>query len=184
MFRGRLVCVTCRLFFDQKWRLNAPLRNAPFTQRRSRRSLPNASPARCRSGPEPRVAASGATDPSTLPAAARGARTSAVGRGSENTSGDSRGRRRNGVRSTGASALDARRLAEIARSTTSRHATGMATDPAVTIICSPTRREVAASKCCVAHTTQRSPRRRRRRAPRHGGPPSWPTKLRSSRGVS
>ena len=184
MFRGRLVCVTCALFFDQKWRRNAPVRNAPFTQPGSRHSSRSASPARCRSGRERRVAVSGAIRRSTPPVGARGARTSAAGPGNENTSGGSPARRPSAGRSTAACVQVARPPDVTARSTTSLHATGTVTAPAATITSTPTNSATGVSRCCVAHIMRRSRRLRPPRAPRRGGPPSWQAKLRSSRGVS
>ena len=46
------------------------------------------------------------------------------------------------------------------------------------------RAATAVSRSCVARITPRSPRHRPRRVPRHDGPRSWLAKLRSSRGVS
>jgi hypothetical protein len=184
MFRGRLVCVTCALFFDQKWRRNAPVRNAPFTQRDFHRSLRSASPAHCRNGPVSQVVASGAIRRSTRRGGARGAPTSADGLGNVSTSGDSLARPRSVARSIAASGRVALPHEETARSTTSRHATATATGRAVITISSPMSSVSEVSRCCAVHTMRRSPRRRPPRAPRHGGRPSWPVKLRSSRGVS
>ena len=184
MFRGRLVCVTCALFFDQKWRRNAPVRNAPFTQPGFHPSSRSASPAHCRSGPVSQVVASGAIQRSTHRGGARGAPTSADGPGNGSTSGDSLARPPSVARSIAACDRVAPPHDETARSTTSRHATATATGRAVITISSPMSSVSEVSRCCAVHIMQRSPRRRPQRAPRHGGRPSWPVKLRSRGGVS
>jgi hypothetical protein len=184
MFRGRLVCVTCALFFDQKWRRNAPVRNAPFTQPGFRPSSRSASPARCRNGLASQVVASGAIQRSTRRGGARGAPTSADGPGNGSTSGGSLARPPSVARSIAACGRVAPPHGETARSTTSRHATATATDRAVITISSPMSSVSEVSRCCAVHTMRRSPKRRPLLAPRHGGRPSWPVKLRSSRGVS
>ena len=184
MFRRRLVCVTCALFFDQKWRRNAPVRNAPFTQLGFRPSSRSASPARCRSGPGSQVVASGAIRRSTHRGGARGAPTSAEGPGNGSTSGDSLARPPSVARSIAVCDRVAPPHGETARSTTSRHATATATGRDVITISSPMSSVSEVSRCCAVHIMRKSPKRRPLRAPRHGGRPSWPVKLRSSRGVS
>jgi len=184
MFRRRLVCVTCALFFDQKWRRNAPVRNAPFTQPGFHLSSPSASPARCRNGPVSQVVASGAIQRSTHRGGARGAPTSADGPGNGSTSGDSLARPPSVARSIAACDRVAPPHDETARSTTSRHATATGTAPAATTTSSRDQTAAAVSRCSVVHTTRRSPRPKRPPVQRHDGSPRWRVKLRSSRGVS
>ena len=184
MFQGRLVCVTCALLFDASWRRNARSRNAPFTQRTFRRSSPSASPVRCRNGPGHPVVASGAIRRSPPPADVPGVRTPAAGLGNASTSGGSPGRRRNAARDIAAFDPAVRRRGVTARSTTSLLATGTAMDLGVIITSCRTQAETEDSRCCAEHTTPRSPRPKPPLAPKHDEPPSWPTKLRSSRGVS
>ena len=185
MFQGRLVCVTRRLFFDTEMatkRVNTKrsvhtVALPPLVAERITCTLSKwtGEPGRCQwcdtsiDSPRRRTWC---------------VRTNVVGHGSASTSGDSPARRQNVARSTAASAPDVRLHGATARSTTSLPATGMAMVLVAIITSCPMRAATVVSRCSVVRITPRSPRHRRPRVPRHGERPSWPVKLRSSRGVS